>query len=93
MDISTPAPSPATHRPDHSPRPPVRGRWVPAAAALVWLLSAGAALVVTLTGHALPVGDRGGDWHGMWSHLPAPMLTPWAAALAVAGAMLALWTW
>lgn len=66
---------------------------IPGAAALVWLLSAGAALVVTLTGHTLPVGDRGGDWHGMWSHLPAATLTPWAAALAVAGAMLALWTW
>lgn len=60
---------------------------------MVWLLCAGAALVVTLTGHVLPVGDRGADWHGMWSHLSAASLTPWAAALAVAGAILALYTW
>jgi hypothetical protein len=70
-----------------------RGRWIPPAAALWWALGAAAALAVTLTGRALPVGDGDPSGFGMWHSVSAADLTPWFAVVAVVGAALAVWTW
>lgn len=96
MNTSTSSIPPPAERREQHPRgrpPAVRGRWIAPTAALTWLVAAAGALAVTLTGGALPVGDGAADWNGLWSSVPAPMLTPWVAVLAVAGAVLTVWTW
>lgn len=70
-----------------------RGRWIAPTAALWWTVGAVVALVVTLTGRVLPVGDGDSSGFGVWHAVPADALTPWLAVVAVVGAGLAVWTW
>ncbi|WP_435737551.1 hypothetical protein V5D56_02825 [Cellulosimicrobium sp. PMB13] len=79
------------HRADRARR--ARGTWIGPTAALWWALGAVAALVVTLTGGTLPVGDADATGFSALSAVRGEALTPWVAVLALAGAALAAWTW
>ncbi|MBD5784860.1 hypothetical protein IF650_01585 [Cellulosimicrobium terreum] len=86
-----PDPRGPAHR--HGPDHPGRGRWIGPVAALWWGVGAAIALVVTLSGGTLPVGDASDSGFGALTALPASALNPWVAVLALVGAVLALWTW
>lgn len=75
----------------HARRP--RGRWIGPVAALWWGAGAAIALVVTLSGGVLPVGDASDSGFGALTVVPASALSPWIAVLALVGAALAVWTW
>ncbi|MFB8228199.1 hypothetical protein [Cellulosimicrobium sp. NPDC055967] len=70
-----------------------RGRWIAPTAAAWWAVGGVAALVVTLTGGTLAVGDANDLSFGALSGVAGSTLTPWVAVLALVGAATALRAW